>query len=132
MKKAVVLNILLIVLAGLAGAYFECERLVDSGKWSLEFLRIPLWNDIWILPNSDSYHLMFGIFATLLMIIKERNIFFSFTPLFWNVIAHVVVYWYLFFWIRNIGMHCLFTHDDRWWYWFPPIINDLIKLIIGA
>jgi len=129
--KALVLDILLVITAGLSGAYFECERLVASLKWKPEYVKVPFWDDIWIIPNSDSYHLMFGICASALMFITIDALK-LFNKLTWKWTAFVfVLIWFGFFWVRNIGMHILFVNDNRWWYWFPPILADLVKLIAG-
>ena len=128
--KALLLNILLIITAGLSGAYFECERLVSSGKWWEHYVKVPFWNKVWIIPNSDSYHLMFGITASALMFITidALKLLNKFT---WKWTAfNFILVWFGFFWVRNIGLHILFVNDNRWWYWFPPIIADLIKWII--
>ena len=125
-----ILNILYMTLAGFSGAYFECERLVSSSKWKSEYVKIPFWDQVWILPNSDSYHFMFGLTVLFFLMLTKRWQLFQSKIL--NMYSHIVIYWLLFWWFRNIGMHILFVNDNRWWYWFPPFISDLVKLIIGV
>jgi len=124
------LNLIFIILSGLAGAYFECERLVSSGKWSPDYVKIPFWDELWILPMSDSYHLMFGFTVAFLLLITKKWIMFTMKNKLINFVSHTVFYWLVFWWIRNIGMHILFVNDFRWTYLLPPIIGDIVRIFI--
>lgn len=119
------LRIPVFILLALLSAYEEVMQLIQRGSWHEGMTWLPIWETDW---NSfwklfDTHHLVFGLFVlafTVAIRIKPKNLFYWKNELITDL-AHIGIYWWAFFWIRNIGMHILFMNYEyiRWKYLLP-------------
>lgn len=105
---------LLIFVIGLS--YREVQILIDRGSWKKEDYWIPIWytklNTFW--KNWDSFHAIHGLAILGLMeylveYLPKYN--FTFLADWINYQLYVVVYWLIFFQIRNLFMHKIFRKN---------------------
>lgn len=102
---------LLIFIIGLS--YREVQILIDRGSWKKKDYWIPLWYIKWTSKwkNFDSFHLIHGVAILGLMeflveYLPQYSL--TFLPEWLVYQLYVIVYWLLFFQIRNLFMHVVF------------------------
>ena len=122
--------IYLLIILALLSAWEEVQQLVQRGSWKREDYRYPEWKTphhaFW--KNFDSHHLCFGLFVLVMMIafVGGFTPCLISTPLFQFVgisltrmitlPIDIIIYWYLYFKVRNIGMHIIFKRKPLWEY----------------
>src|SRR3989304_6536957 len=115
-------------LLGLISAYREIQILIETDRRNI----IKTWISIWGLnwwnkwyKGFDSFHLSNGLFALIMCILivyDFKGIDLNFLGDF-NSIALILIYWWFYFWIRNIGMHILFLRNKyKEWKYLSPIV----------
>ena len=115
-------------LLGLISAYREIQILIETDRWNIIKTWIPIWGlnwwDRWY-KGFDSFHLPNGLFALvmcILIVYDFKGIDLNFLGDF-KGIALILIYWWFYFWIRNIGMHILFLRGKyREWKYLSPIV----------
>lgn len=112
-------------LLALLSAYEEVQQLIQRGSWHDYMTWLPIWNTDWqgFWKLLDSHHAVFGAFVLVFAFVlrlQPKN-FFTWKSKFLTDTAHVVIIWYAFFYIRNLGMHIIFMNPDfiRWKYLLP-------------
>lgn len=121
----VVIRIFLFVLLALLSSYEEIMQLIERGSWHLGMTWLPIWNTQWdgFWKLFDSHHFVFGLFvlafATVLRM-QPKDFFYWESRLITDAI-HIGIYWWAFFYIRNLGMHIIFMNPEyiRWKYLSP-------------
>src|SRR5690554_5146027 len=122
---------ILVPILALLSAYREIEILINRGSWKIEHFKIKFWqtdhSSIW--KNFDSFHVMGGLFTVFMFLgfylayaepyfLVVINIFNDIPGL----IETVIVYWLLFYYIRNLFMHIIFRKEAyRQWNYLLPI-----------
>lgn len=98
----------MILLSGLA-AWEEVQQLIQRQSWAKENYRIPYWQTNWKTwkKNFDSHHVSYGLFV----LVMFTSMWFIELEL-WQV----PVYWFVFFYLRNIWMHIVFKKEPEYKY----------------
>lgn len=111
----------------LLSAYEETMQLIERGSWHIYMTWLPIWNTAWdgFWKLFDAHHFMFGVFVLALAIVlrmKPKNYFYLKNQIITDL-SHILLYWWMFFYIRNIGMHILFMNTEfiRWKYLLPVV-----------
>lgn len=121
---------LIIIILAILSAYREVGILIDRGSWHPEVTWLKFWDIEWtsIWRVFDPHHFAYG----LSILIFFLTISFQFTNLSYplidwlNSIAVAVTYWFIFFYVRNIGMHIIFmTKEYKRWVYLIPVIGGL-------
>ena len=126
-------RIITFVMLALLSAYEEIMQLIQRGSWHIGMTWLPIWETAWDgkWKLFDSHHFIFGLFvlAFACVLRMQPKYFFKLQLRFfsdkWNTWItegmHIVIVWWAFFWIRNIGMHVLFMRSEyiRWEYLLP-------------
>jgi len=111
-------------------SYREVLHLIQRGSWNDWDYHNIYWytehNSKW--KDFDSYHASNGL-ATLIII----EMVISYLPIisyignrgFIGIQLHVIAYWLIWMWIRNIWMHIVFKREPKWKYLLPQIIYNL-------
>jgi len=111
---------ILIIVLGLLSAWEEIQQLIQRGDWKIFMFWIPIWiiDQISEWKDFDSHHVAFGAFVVVMFIFD----YFS-NPIYWHSILYLFLFWY----IRNIGMHILFRYSGyREWKYLLPLIGKYI------
>jgi len=117
--------LILFIILSLLSAYEETLQLIQRGDWAREVTWLPIWETAWdgTWKLFDTHHLVFGLFALVMMILltSERKNIFTLKNKILTETAHILIYWWIFFWIRNLGMHVIFMKYEfiRWEYLLP-------------
>ena len=89
------------------------------------------WIPVWDLPfNLDAMHSSGGLFTLLIALLiavvsqpryRTRMIIYRIKNKFLNVVLHIIAYWFLFYWLRNIFYHILLRKPEfmEWEYLLP-------------
>lgn len=93
--------IYLLIILALLSAYREVQILIDRGSWRKEDYRNIFWKTDWQSKwkNLDSFHVSNGLFILLMLYAM------SIDSIIWYLVP---VYWFGFFYVRNIGLHIIF------------------------
>ena len=119
-------------LLGLISAYREIQILIETDRWNIIKTWISIWGlnwwDRWY-KGFDSFHLPNGLFALvmcIMIIIHPPDYMFGlgcFLPDWLEQPLFILIYWWFYFWVRNIGMHILFLRGKyREWKYLSPIV----------
>ena len=124
------ISIILIVLLIAVVSWREVQILIDRGSWKAEDYHKLFWYIHWESKwkNFDSFHVASGLFVLILVYIlytspnipellnpilalfSDIRLFFAFD---------IIIYWFLFHWLRNIFMHIVFKVKPEWKYLSP-------------
>ena len=89
------------------------------------------WIPVWDLPlNLDAMHSSGGLFTLLIALLivivsqpkyRTRMVMFHIKNISLNLIIHISIYWFLFYWLRNIFYHILLRKPEfmEWRYLLP-------------
>lgn len=129
--------LLFITLTAWVAGYREVESLIRDKSWLKQWFRIKFWQAKW---NLDSYHFMGGlrrllnVIAFLLqafwivmfdVLLIEVFFFVEGMPFGWAMLVavlHIPLYWWLWYWQRNIFMHIVSRDKDyREWKYLNPV-----------
>jgi len=89
------------------------------------------WIPVWDLPfNLDAMHASGGLFTLLLAVLlwltaqlkyRTKWVMFRTKWVWFNVVSHICIYWFMFYWLRNIFYHILLRKPEfmEWGYLFP-------------
>ena len=125
------MEIILFVLLGLLSAWEEINQLVQRGSWQRDMFYSFLfwetaWNSKWKL--FDSHHVAFGAFVLCLMsvlVLTDLHKYFEFLfalGITFQYLLQIVTLWFVFFYIRNLGLHIIFRKNVfRQWKYLLPI-----------
>lgn len=119
------IRIILFVILALLSSYEEIMQLIQRGSWYIGMTWLPIWKTAWdgTWRLFDSHHFIFGLFvlAFAFVLKMKPKYFFRFRNVLLTDGLHIVLTWWAFFYIRNIGMHILFMNPDyiRWKYLLP-------------
>ena len=125
------MEIILFVLLGLLSAWEELQQLVQRGSWQKDMFYSFLfwetaWNSKWKL--FDSHHIAFGAFILCTMAVLIQGDLHKYTLLLNQWIggfaeyALILILWWLFFYIRDLGLHIIFRKNVfRQWKYLLPI-----------
>ena len=124
------MEIILLILLGLLSSWEELQQLVQRGSWKKDMFYSFLfwetrWNSKWKL--FDSHHVAFGAFILCTMVVLIQGDLHKYTLLLSQYIggfaeyALILILWWFFFYIRNIGLHILLRrkHFRQWKYLLP-------------
>ena len=124
-------EIILIILLGLLSSWEEIQQLVQRGSWQRDMFYSFLfwetkWNSKWKL--FDSHHIAFGAFILCTMsvlVFADLHKYIDFLSQYigtWSELASVLILWWLFFYVRNLGLHILLRRKNfRQWKYLSPI-----------
>lgn len=112
----------LIIIALIMG-YREVQILIDRGSW-LAFHHLDVF---WYTDQDskkkdlDSFHISNGIITYLIIRLAELPDFIGYE-------LSDIIYWFAFFYIRNLVLHIILKRKGyrEWWY-IIPIIGKLFK-----
>lgn len=124
-----------IILLGLLSAWEEINELYRDGSWKRDmFYPFLFWgtnpNSKW--KNFDSKHVSFGLFALVLCILIAMYPNYCQSCALAGLLnqylggfaeyALILILWWFFFYVRNIGMHILLRRKNfRQWKYALPI-----------
>ncbi|MBK7381707.1 MAG: hypothetical protein IPJ03_22465 [Ignavibacteriales bacterium] len=119
--------LILIVLA-LLSAYREVGVLIDRGSWDKEVTWLKFWDVDWksTWRVFDPHHFSYGLSILIFFLtIAYQPVNLSYPLISWlNSIAVAVTYWFIFFYVRNIGLHIIFmTNEYKRWVYLIPLIG---------
>lgn len=115
------------ILLALLSSYEEIMQLIQRGSWHIGMTWLPIWETAWdgTWKLFDSHHFVFGLFVLALAFVlrMKPKYFFKFENQLLTDGLHIVLTWWAFFYIRNIGMHVLFMNPEfiRWKYLLPVV-----------
>lgn len=121
----------LIILLGLLSSWEEINELYRDGSWRRDmFFSFLFWdtnpNTKW--KNFDSKHVSFGAFILCTMTVLIQGDLHKYTLLLSQYLggfaeyALILILWWFFFYVRNIGMHILLRRKNfRQWKYALPI-----------
>jgi hypothetical protein len=131
------IEIILIIVLALLSSWEELQQLVQRGSWRKDMFYPFLfwetkWNSKWKL--FDSHHIAFGLFILVMCIILRIDSYspcdsitwltrgnFNLPP-FLKISIDVILTWWFFFYIRNLGLHIIFRRSYyRQWKYISPI-----------
>ena len=122
------INLSLFILLALLASWEEINQLIREGSWEpiKKDFWIPIWQTAWDgkWKLFDSHHLSYGLFVLVMFIFLQYhdnkaitlNILGNFKD-----VALILIHWWLFFYIRNLGMHIIFRKRNRQWKYLSPI-----------
>lgn len=127
-----ILCFIIAILVGLIDAYAEVLRLIETKRWDYRVTFIKSWGldwwDKWY-KIFDSFHLLPGLVKWGLPALGVSISWYICTDIaliwvypFWlTMLIHFLFFGYLFWYIRNIGMHIVWMKKDyrRWKYLIP-------------
>jgi hypothetical protein len=107
---------ILFILMGLLSAWEELQQLVQRGSWRKDMFYSFLfwktkWNSKWKL--FDSHHIAFGAFILCTMavlVFGDLHKYVDLLPTFlggFAEVALILILWWIFFYIRNLGLHII-------------------------
>ena len=101
-----IIEILIFFLLALLSSWEEIQQLIQRGSWDKEIFWIPIWETDWNskLKLFDSHHIAFGLFVMVMFIFNYLHRV--------NEWWLIPVYWFVFFYFRNIGTHILFRKNN--------------------
>ena len=110
-------EVILTILLGLLSSWEELQQLFQRGSWKKDMFYSFLfwetaWNSKWKL--FDSHHVAFGAFILCLMSVLIFTDLHKYTLLLSQWIggfaeyALVLILWWFFFYVRNLGLHIIF------------------------
>lgn len=121
------MRIILFIVLALLSSYEEIMQLIERGSWHKAMTWLPIWETDWdgTWKLFDAHHFIFGAFVLAFAIVlrmKPKQFFYIKNKLLTDA-AHIAIYWWAFFYIRNIGMHVLFMNPEyiRWKYLLPIV-----------
>lgn len=118
-------RIITFIILALLSSYEEIMQLIQRGSWHIGMTWLPVWETAWdgTWKLFDAHHFIFGLFvlAFAFTLRMKPKYFFKFENQLLTDGLHIVLTWWAFFWIRNIGMHILFMNSEfiRWKYLLP-------------
>ncbi len=89
------------------------------------------WSPVWELPfNLDTMHSSGGLFTLLIALLivivsqpkyRTRMVMFHIKNVTLNLTLHICIYWFAFYWLRNIFYHVLLRKPEfiEWEYLIP-------------
>ena len=105
-------------------SYREIQILIDRGSWGKSVTYLKFWYIDWqsFWKNLDSFHVSHGLFVLVLMgfLVLENVV-----PVInwwqgWTMTAgNILLYWYGFFYVRNLFLHIIFMKEPDWFYIIP-------------
>ena len=119
----------MIILLAMFSAWEEIQQLIQRGSWDKKDFWIPTWDTQWngIFKLFDSHHIAFGAFILIMFYIIEHPpsliLGLGSSLPFW---LGLLFYWVIFFYIRDLFMHIIFTKKRRWAY-IVPLFGGLIE-----
>ena len=122
------MDIILFILLCLLASWEEINQLIREGSWEpiKKDFWIPIWQTAWDgkWKLFDSHHLSYGLFVLVMFIFLQyhdnKTITLNILGNFKDV-ALILIHWWLFFYIRNLGMHIIFRKRNRQWKYLSPI-----------
>lgn len=120
----------LFILMALLSSWEELQQLVQRGsKPKDNFYSFLFWETAWDSKWKlfDSHHVAFGAFVLCTMVVlvlgdmpKYLEFLFAIS-IGLRYLLQIVTLWWIFFWIRNIGMHILLRKKNIEWKYLSPI-----------
>lgn len=95
-----------LTILSILSAYREVKVLIDRGSWKKEDYRNIYWDIDWKskFKDFDSHHASYGLFILVMLFALGIT---------WYLVP---VYWFGFFYIRNLGLHIIFKKKPIWNY----------------
>jgi len=111
----------------------EVQILIDRGSWNDWDYHNLFWYTRWQYKwkDWDSFHVSNGLATLIIIEMVIDNLLqipiAQYVGEFVQVQLHVLIYWVLWMWIRNIWMHVVFKREPEWKYLLPQIIYNLFR-----
>ena len=119
-------NIMFALLVVLA-SWEEVQQLIQRKSWNKEDFWIPIWETDWRgkFKLFDSHHLAYGLFMLNLIYLLYTKpdiqiIALNFLGDFKDITL-IFIYWWIFFYLRNLCIHIIFRKKNRQWKYLSPI-----------
>ena len=114
-------------------SYREVLHLIQRGSWYDWNYRNVFWftdqDGKW--KNWDSFHFANGLATLIIIEMVIDNLLqipiAQYVGEFVQVQLHVLIYWVLWMWFRNIWMHVVFKREPESKYLLPQIIYNLFR-----